>query len=756
MRPRTSETASLPSHAQVTHANSNQHHAFAPAPPVEPPHDLHSHNYHQRQPDMQQSPPQPFPLPNQSQTPYPNSDPLYYHPNFPVIPASYYHQDPNVYPHDQYDEYDDYDDDDENDDNDADHEDDEDMDMSDSDGGAPLGHVMTVTSILSPMPENEAALTAPEPYPGAPGHDSVNHVVHDAHLAPMEPPTHMLPYWNVAPFDPAGPHHPTPLNTITFHPMLNAGVMEDDDDDDDDVLYPPVSDQLQQLQAAPAVLHDDDEAAWQAAGPPAISNPNPSTLGPENLGLTEFLKDWAWRNRYQARGPSPGIQSVNRQAARKVTRVQYADLEGDRCDAQGIDWEDLGVTRQKARERRSLDYKNYTNRTDSDVWAPNLPDRIIRNTENFFKFRRMDIRQNVHLAHFQLRNILAGAGRSRAFYPGQRVVHQINPVSGQSEVAMDLSSMVGVQISTLDANCGVLIAGTFNGEYCMRNIHSQDKKYTEGQITSHISGITNHLQICESRTSSSPLAAFASNDQGFRVMDVATEKFILDTQYGCPINCSALSADRRLRAMVGDNYNVIITSADTGEVLHELEGHRDFGFACDWSDNGWTVATGFQDMSVKIWDARKWTNADGSSAPVTTIRSELAGVRSLRFSPVGSGPPVLVAAEEADFVNIVDAQTFTRKQTFDVFGEIGGAAFANDGEDLNILCMDRTRGGLVQLERCDLGFSGAFEPCDPATSSNAWWKSGREGMLTFGDADRPRLSAPRQRTVALFDDLEPF
>ncbi len=34
---------------------------------------------------------------------------------------------------------------------------------------------------------------------------------------------------------------------------------------------------------------------------------------------------------------------------------------------------------------------------------------------------------------------------------------------------------------------------------------------------------------------------------------------------------------------------------------------------------------------------------------------------------------------EADFVNVIDAQTFDSKQTFDVFGEIGGASFTDDG-----------------------------------------------------------------------------
>lgn len=325
---------------------------------------------------------------------------------------------------------------------------------------------------------------------------------------------------------------------------------------------------------------------------------------------------------------------------------------------------------------------------------------------------------------------------------------------------MDLDDMTNPLVSTLDAKCGILVAGTFNGEYCMRGVYSQDKRFAEGQITSHSSGITNHLQVHQSRSSASPLVAFSSNDQGFRIMDAETEKFILGLQYPFPLNCSALSTDRRLRAMVGDSNSVLITSAESGEILQELTGHRDYGFACDWSDDGWTVATAAQDKGIKIWDARRWTDSHGTGTPVTTIRSEMATVRSLRFSPLGSGPPVLVAAEEADFVNIIDAQTYRGKQTFDIFGEIGGVAFTNNGQDLNVLCMDDSRGGLVQLERCDFGpktgsnepFAiSAMPPLPRRPGASRWASRGpRNGLAET--RDDPFTT----RKHVYLDEMEPF
>ena len=397
---------------------------------------------------------------------------------------------------------------------------------------------------------------------------------------------------------------------------------------------------------------------------------------------------------------------------------------------------------------------------------PNYDDGLIPATENLFRFRRMDIRQNVHLAHFQLRSVLSCPRRSKAFYPGVKAVYELNPVTGRSEVAMNLSDIPGVQVSTLGADCGVLIAGTFNGEYCLRAIDSTSKAYTEGQVTSHSNGITNHLQIHESRRSANPLVAFASNDHGFRVMDIETEKFISDVMYDFPMNCSALSPDRRLRVMVGDHFNVLITDADSGEILQELTGHRDFGFACDWADDGWTVATGFQDKGIKIWDARRWTNSSGNGTPLCTIRTEMAGARSMRFSPLGSGRRVLAAAEEADIVNLIDAQTLDRKQKIDIFGEIGGVDFTNDGQNLNILCCDRDRGGLLQLERCNFGADVVWDSEEERVRTKL--RCRQRGMERRGQDWRPTLEkvmdeprslgteAQRRLRSAFYEDMQPF
>ncbi|RDA87981.1 hypothetical protein CP532_3409 [Ophiocordyceps camponoti-leonardi (nom. inval.)] len=443
--------------------------------------------------------------------------------------------------------------------------------------------------------------------------------------------------------------------------------------------------------------------------PVQLSNPNPTILGSSNLGLVDFLRVWALNGCFPSasRSRPPHLLEVYAQARAQVEDVTYVDLAGDECDLQGLDWTTMETTREDARTRRQQTYNNYVNRSGSDLnRGEHNP---IPSSDSFFRFKRINFRSDLSLAHFQLRSVLACPTRTQAYYTSPSGISRLDLSSRKAELAMNLRDYfptMGAVVSTLDAAHGVLMGGTFNGDYYIQPLDHDG--LNEGQISPD--AITNHLRIHTPRRSSRPVASIASNDCGFRVLDIETDTFVSHASYDFALNCSALSPDRRLRVLVGDNANVLIVNADTGETLQELAGHRDYGFSCDWSEDGWTVATGFQDKAVKIWDARRWCDSSGNSTAVCTLRSEMAGVRGLRFSPLGGGRPVLVAAEEADFVNLIDAKTFATKQTMDVFSEIGGIAFANEGQELNVLCCDAHRGGLLQLERCGDGTAGHRRP----------------------------------------------
>ncbi|KAF7867402.1 hypothetical protein EAF04_005485 [Stromatinia cepivora] len=492
-----------------------------------------------------------------------------------------------------------------------------------------------------------------------------------------------------------------------------------------------------------------------------------------NMNLGDFLSDWATsfprRVTGQSKKAGPSQAAITSHIlARDLMPMRRCDLQGEECDIQRINWKDLGVTRLEARQRRRATYKNYTN-----LIYPNRPQLHPRqlhglrlaNCDNYFKFRQMDFQHDVHIRHFQLRNLISCLSQNCVTYAAKTKVLHYDPTIGSTpRVLMDLgnprlsafhTTFNGCQISTLTSGHEIVVAGGFEGQYALMNTRTQkDAKHIEGVITEHPNDITNHAQVHLSR-SSSPLVTFASNDSGVRTLDVTTNKFISDHLYDHAMNCTAVSPDRRLRVLVGDTRKVMICNSDTGQVLQELEGHLDFGFACDWSEDGWMVATGNQDMQVKIWDARYWNR------PVASLAADMAGVRKLKFSPLGTGRPILVAAEPADYVNIIDAETFDSKQTLSFLGEIGGFDFTNDGQELIVANCDTSRGGIMEFERCDFATEGLCGKDEQIRFMMSGMKRefGNTSMADDILEESPELRGTtkrRERRAALLTDLGLF
>ncbi|KAI1178741.1 quinon protein alcohol dehydrogenase-like superfamily [Nemania sp. FL0916] len=467
--------------------------------------------------------------------------------------------------------------------------------------------------------------------------------------------------------------------------------------------------------------------------PDFVTNANPGMLMPDNHNCFNFLRDWQWRKSHNQLRDIRGIpRNEDSMADLERHRITYENLRGDECDMQGINWQHLEVSRTSARKCRAKTFRSYTNIVGSDVWKPSNPDRLLTRHENYFRFRNMDLRTDVSLLHFQLRNVMGCASRTAVYYPSTNgTVRALDPTTGLVKTAMKFRNTDDAAVSTLAAEEGILATGSFYGTYRYRRIEAEDESCCyDGRLTDHGSGITNHVQISSSRRSSVPLAAYASNDYRFRILDLARNQIIHEERHKYALNCTALSPDKSLRVAVGDLQQVLIKEADTGKTLVKLNGHRDFGFACDWAPNGWTVATGNQDKTIRIWDARKWEDSSGKSVCVGVIRSEMAGVRTLRFSPLGSGKRLLLAAEEADVVNIIDAQTFNSKQTIDILGELAGVSFTSGGQEVVALSSDPIRGGVLCLERCDHGAENAFDYTSKQDSQDWWHTPGYDWLPT--------------------------
>ena len=439
-----------------------------------------------------------------------------------------------------------------------------------------------------------------------------------------------------------------------------------------------------------------------------------------NMKVVEFFE--CWRNRYAAgaRFPPIGVEALLLEQSRyKVkSRISIEDLDGERCDIQGIDWVELGAKREEARVIRNRSYHNYRNLSpDGENYGHSSlfrqshdHARVLPSCDNHFRFTEYSTRYKARLGQFQLRHLMSAPTRNAIFYATAHGVVCFNSTMSTEEYVMDLTKKPSgcsedhpARISTLTASDGVLAIGGYNGEYAIKSLYSaNDGSHLCGALTRAINSITNHVHTFPDRRSGKPQAVFCSNDDKIRVLDCETNTFIREHKIDWPVNCSATSPDGRLRLVVGDDTRPWVVDAETGRQVIVLHAHRDYGFACDWSPDGRHMVTGNQDGQVLLWDTRRWDQPLSHK----TIGTELGGIRSLHFSPLGEGRPVLLMAEPADIISVVDAVTFDTRQRWDFYGEIGGTAFVPDGSAFYVANMDKNFGGIFQFERTGwLGYS---------------------------------------------------
>lgn len=457
-----------------------------------------------------------------------------------------------------------------------------------------------------------------------------------------------------------------------------------------------------------------------------------------NHDMSYFLGFWRFSYEHNNVSEPINLEAWHARNWERPSLVSNIDVAGGFDDIQGIDWSRLGATREGARSVRKLYHQH------PKVWQHPTPESAapLADSEQIFQFRQMNMNHRAWIDHYQLRNIMISTSHSDVYYVTRSKIMHTNPSSPRASCVMDLTDPAtdsipsgGFRVTALTSTDNMLIAGGFRGDYALQNLRSEYGTSPEkGFVTRDLGAMTNHLHTSTSRTTGLPQAIFCSNDRYVRALDCNSNTFINEYQYEDSINCAATSPNGRLRVLVGDFQGSIIVDADSGRPLERLGGSTTNAFACAWADDDRHVATAAEDCHILIWDARNW------SRPVADIANELSHTTSLHFSPVGSGKRLLIAAEAADVVNVIDADTYSRKQVLSFFGDIAGTSLTADGSQLIVANADRKFGGLITYQRADYGNN-----------------DGRDWLPEYGPGSDPRcrLSAKsRSRRGLGLDELE--
>ncbi|GAB7328806.1 hypothetical protein MBLNU13_g00694t1 [Cladosporium sp. NU13] len=370
-------------------------------------------------------------------------------------------------------------------------------------------------------------------------------------------------------------------------------------------------------------------------------------------------------------------------------------------DMQGIAWSHYGIDRQQCLRDRATLYNTATSERMllDDEFA------LDAQQERFYRFQYFNGSKRPKYAHHQLRHVLASVDRDVYYANASQVMQASLALPSAQDTVLDLtkSTMTAtpIRVTTLAAtDSAVIVAGGFDGEYAIRNLDSLTSSHSEGFVTHDRNGLVTHIHTFAHRRSGLPQAAFCANDQRLRLMDLTTEKFTKTLKFDYSLNSAITSSDGRLRALVGDSSDALVTDAESGDTLVTLQSHNAHIFSCAWSPDDRFLATGAQDGKIALWDLRNWAQ------PLAALPNALSCSRSLHFT---SDSSKLISAENEDIVSIFDTRGLAMpRQDIRFFGTICGVTLVDGGDEIVVANGDRSVGGLMSFRRTQYCGGGGY------------------------------------------------
>ncbi|XP_057490320.1 uncharacterized WD repeat-containing protein C2A9.03-like isoform X1 [Actinidia eriantha] len=373
-------------------------------------------------------------------------------------------------------------------------------------------------------------------------------------------------------------------------------------------------------------------------------------------------------------------------------------------DIQGIPWERLNFTRDKYREMRLKQYKNYENLSRSRKELEKECNQVEKD-HNFYDFQFNTRLVKSTIVHFQLRNLLWATSKhdvylmqnysvmhwSSLLRAGREVLNVAKPIVPTLKYPGPLSQTLSrVQISTMAVKDNLLVAGGFHGELICKLLNQSGVAFST-KLTTDENAITNAVDIFQNPSGGSVMVMAANNDAQVRVFDAGNFACLNRFWFPWSVNNTSVSPDGKLVAILGDSTDCLIADTQSGKVLGNLKGHLDYSFSSAWHPDGRIVATGNQDTTCRLWDIRNLSES------ISVLKGRMGAIRAIRFTSDGR---FMAMAEPADFVHIFDTQCdYAKSQEIDLFGEIAGISFSPDTEALFVGVADRTYGSLLEFNR---------------------------------------------------------
>ncbi|KAJ2455639.1 hypothetical protein EV183_000738 [Coemansia sp. RSA 2336] len=339
-------------------------------------------------------------------------------------------------------------------------------------------------------------------------------------------------------------------------------------------------------------------------------------------------------------------------------------------DAQGYQWNGQELQRSMYMEYRREVYPQYHG-IAHDPRAVRKQGRCVDPTQEFYKLRYSVTGSNYRckISHFQLRDLIWATSNYDVYYWHMDGIQRWNPWLKTRTCVMGRREMpAGFRLSALCVDQGVMLAGDYQGRVCARPLWTPDAQVAVGQVAGG-TDIVNHATPANRREGGN-VVSLAVNSGSVDTFDMQRMAVVGSATFEWAVNCTAISDSGSVGCVVGDSLqNALVDPRQGYRRIGELQGHKDYSFACAISPDERQVATGSQDSSVRVYDVRWPRDA------LASLCGYLGAMRVVKFSSCGR---FLLAAEPADYLHVYETGLYDRSQDLEFMGEIAGATFSPD------------------------------------------------------------------------------
>ena len=186
----------------------------------------------------------------------------------------------------------------------------------------------------------------------------------------------------------------------------------------------------------------------------------------------------------------------------------------------------------------------------------------------------------------------------------------------------------------------------------------------------------------------------------------------------CPASCGAVSADGKLLALAS-RLDIYLWDLTTGNFLRQFQGHTSWVECVAFSHDGWAIASGGRDKTVRLWDV-------ASGRELRQLQGHTASVYSVAFSPNGR---IVVSGGEDHTVrwwNVAGDRQLRQFRRHKYW--VNCVTFSHDGRTVaygvsdSVRLWDMVSGRELQQFRghTKYVYSVAFSPDDRTVVSGSW------------------------------------